>query len=187
MCICEDDVIFQDGFIEKMLAAVNEMEQTHKLSKYLLDLYLPYGLLPEPSFRSGQYCAKYHAQSFYGTQCMYYPRPVAAELARFVHEQGVSHYRVQSDMLVREYANARSALYGTVRSLVQHIGFTTTGLAAFFHRAPTFHGGVPPLNSSSCEAGVQLRKPILQNELLEALRCFVSRVPLRKENRRTKN
>ena len=79
MCICEDDVIFQDGFIEKMLAAVNEME------------------------------------------------------------------------------------------------------------APTFDGGVPPLNSSSCEAVVQLRKPILQNELLEALRCFVSRVPLRKENRRTKN
>jgi hypothetical protein len=53
-----------------MLAAVNEMEQTHKLTEYLLDLYLPYGLLPEPSFRCGQCCAKYHAQSFYGTQCM---------------------------------------------------------------------------------------------------------------------
>jgi len=37
--------LFQDGFIEKMLAAVNEMEQTHRLTKYLLDLHLPDGLL----------------------------------------------------------------------------------------------------------------------------------------------
>lgn len=86
ICICEDDVIFQDGFIEKMLAAVNEMEQTHRLTKYMLDLYLPDGLLPEPSFRWGQYYAKYHATSFYGTQCMFYPRPVVLELARFIHE-----------------------------------------------------------------------------------------------------
>jgi CheY-like chemotaxis protein len=155
ICICEDDVIFQDGFIEKMLAAVNEMEQTHKLTKYLLNLYLPYGLLPEPSVRCGPCCAKYNAQSFYGTQCLYYPRPVALELAQFVHEHGVSHYRIPGDMLVREYASARNALYGTVRSLVQHIGFTTTGLACFFHRAPTFHGGVPSLNSFSCDAGIQ--------------------------------
>lgn len=41
ICICEDDVIFQEGFIEKMLAAVNEMQQTHRLTKYMLDLYLP--------------------------------------------------------------------------------------------------------------------------------------------------
>ena len=155
ICICEDDVIFQDGFIEKMLAAVNEMEQTHKLTKYLLNLYLPSGLLPEPSFRFGQYCAKYDAQSFYGTQCMYYPRSVALELARFVHEHGVSHYRLEGDMLVREYAIEINGLYGTVRSLVQHIGFITTGLAGFFHRAPTFHAGVPSLNSSGCDAGKQ--------------------------------
>jgi hypothetical protein len=142
ICICEDDVIFQDGFIDKMLSAVNEMEETHKLTKYLLDLYLPDGLLPEPSFRCGPYCAKYQAPSFYGTQCMYYPRPVVLELAQFVHEHGVSNYRVEGDMLVREYAIATDGLYGTVRSLVQHIGFISTGLAGFYHRAPTFHGGV---------------------------------------------
>jgi hypothetical protein len=142
ICICEDDVIFQDGFIDKMLSAVNEMEETHKLTKYLLDLYLPYGLLPEPSFRCGPYCAKYQAPSFYGTQCMYYPRPVVLELAQFVHEHGVSNYRVEGDMLVREYAIATDGLYGTVRSLVQHIGFISTGLAGFYHRAPTFHDGV---------------------------------------------
>ncbi len=33
----------------------------------------------------------------------------------------------------------------------------------------------------------QLRKPILHSELLEALRCFASRAPLREENRRTEN
>jgi CheY-like chemotaxis protein len=151
ICICEDDVVFQDGFIEKMLAAVNEMEQTHKLTKYLLDLYLPYGLLPEPSFRWGQYCVKYHALSFYGTQCMFYPRPVVLELAKFLHEHGVSHYRLEGDMLIREYAIATDGLYGTVRSLVQHIGFVSSGLAGFFHRAPTFHGGVPSPNSSNVD------------------------------------
>jgi hypothetical protein len=45
-------------------------------------------------------------------------------------------------MLVREYAIATDGLYGMVRSLVQHIGFISTGLAGFYHRAPTFHGGV---------------------------------------------
>jgi hypothetical protein len=94
------------------------------------------------SIRCGPYCAKYQAPSFYGTQCMYYPRPVVLELAQFVHEHGVSNYRVEGDMLVREYAIATDGLYGTVRSLVQHIGFISTGLAGFYHRAPTFHGGV---------------------------------------------
>jgi len=106
----------------------------------MLDLYLPEGLLPEPSFRWKQYYAKYHATSFYGTQCMFNLRPVVLELAQFVHEHGVSHYRLEGDMLMREYAIATDGLYGTVRSLVQHIGFISTGLASFFHRASTFDG-----------------------------------------------
>jgi hypothetical protein len=41
ICICEDDAIFQDRFIELMIAAINAIEQEHEVAKYLLDMYIP--------------------------------------------------------------------------------------------------------------------------------------------------
>ena len=58
LCICEDDVVFQDRFVEKMLEAANEMENEHKITKYILDFYLPYGFSPKASDYCGTYCQK---------------------------------------------------------------------------------------------------------------------------------
>ena len=138
LCIFEDDIMFQDRFVEKMMAAVNEMENEHKLDKYLLDLYLPYGFSPDVSFGSGKLCAKYYPQNFYGTQGIYYPRSIVPEIAQLIYNEGVVDYQKPGDMLIAQYAIATNLLYGTKRSLVQHTGFHSTGLATMFHRSPSF-------------------------------------------------
>ena len=139
LCICEDDVMFQDGFVEKMVESVNEIENEHKLDKYLLDLYLPYGFYPDPSFRSGKMCTKYYPKRFYGTQCMYYPQNIVTEIAQVIYEQGVAEYLLPGDLIIGQYATVKNILYGTKRSLVQHAGFHSTGLAGVFHRSPSFN------------------------------------------------
>lgn len=137
LCICEDDVIFQEGFLSKLLAAVNEIEKTQKPADYLLTAYLPYGA--EQLLRLGKASTKNNAHTFYGNQCVYYPRGTATELAQFIYQNGVVQQFGPSDLLVREYAAQKNALYGTVRSLVQHVGFHSTGFPQFFHRAASFH------------------------------------------------
>jgi CheY-like chemotaxis protein len=175
LCVCEDDIIFQDGFIKKMLAAVNEMEQRHKPTKYLLDLYMAYGRNSEPTSRLGRFCAKYSARAFYGTQCMYYPSSLVPEVAQLIYEHGVEQFRLPSDLLVGEYANETGTLYGTVRSLVDHIGFHSTGVATFFHRASTFHEDFPPLDFSEIveqKMGFERIRFNLQESLAEPIRIL---------------
>lgn len=158
LCICEDDVIFQDRFIEKMLAAINEMENKHKIVDYLLDFYLPYGFSPDPSFSSGILCTKYYPQTFYGTQCMYYPCNMVPLIAQLIYELGVVDYQSPGDMLIGQYATDNNLLYGTKYSLVQHIGFQSTGLAGIFHRSPYFDKFEPSLELVSNCTGVAVEK-----------------------------
>ena len=146
LCICEDDVAFQDGFIEKMLSALNELEQDHKLHHYLLDLYLPNSLMPDPAFGRGKAVTKYLPRNFYGTQCIYYPISIVPEVARLIFEQGVAEYHSPGDLLIGKYLWSTDCLYGPWHSLVQHIGFHSTGLAGMFHRSYTFNTTAEAVN-----------------------------------------
>jgi len=142
MCVCEDDIVVCDGFISRLLATVEEMEGAHGLRKYLLACYAPYRLGVEPAYRRGRYFASYAAESYYGTQCMYYPAAVLDELADHMRRFGVDEHRAPADMLVKEYGIAINGVYGTVKSIAQHIGRQSTGLGGF-HAAPTFGEELP--------------------------------------------
>jgi hypothetical protein len=140
LCVCEDDVVFCDGFVEKLLATVREMEEVHGLRRYLLACYVPYRL-DEPALHRGKRFASYPAHGYYGSQCMYYPREVLAELAGKMDAEGVESPLQPADMIVKDFGIAIDGIYGTTRSLVQHVGRQTTGLGGF-HASPTFEGVV---------------------------------------------
>jgi hypothetical protein len=140
LCVCEDDVVFCDGFVEKLLATVREMEENYGLIRYLLACYVPYRL-DEPGLQRGKRFASYPAHGFYGTQCMYYPRSVVAEVAERMSKEGVESPTQPADMIVKDFGIEIDGVYGTTRSLVQHIGSQTTGLGSF-HTSPTFEGAM---------------------------------------------
>ncbi len=140
LCVCEDDVVFCDNFIEKLLATVREMEEENGLSRYVLACYVPYRL-DEPALERGKRFASYPAHSYYGTQCMYYPRSVVTELAERMQQEGVESYTQPVDMIVKDFGTEIDGIYGTTRSLVQHVGRQTTGLG-HFHTSPTFEGAL---------------------------------------------
>lgn len=140
ICICEDDVLFQDGFVGSMLSAINEMEQEHKILQYALRLFIPFEFGSEHPVPVGKYCSQYNPRTFYGNQCMYYPSRVSPEIAEVIHKHGIVRYRAPADLLVRAYVEETGALYGTSRSLVQHVGFSST-LASMFAHAPSFREG----------------------------------------------
>lgn len=137
LIICEDDVVVRDHFLAHLLATINEMEEQFSLSRYLLALYVPYRLADVPAFRRGRFFASYNAPMFYGTQCMYYPATVVGELRDWMEHKGVNNHTQPGDFVVKDYGKSINAIYGTVASLAQHIGRTTTGLGKF-HRSPTF-------------------------------------------------
>jgi CheY-like chemotaxis protein len=149
LCICEDDVIFRDGFVGMLTAAVNELEEKHQITEFLLDLYAPYGFRVDPSW-TGRLCVKYDKRIFYGTQCMYYSRKVVERIAQEFYNNGMDPDRldpIPGDLLLGQYIEAHNMLYGVVPSLVQHIGVCSTGLAGSFHHAPSFQEEFPDVDN----------------------------------------
>ena len=144
LCVCEDDVVFRDGFVSKLIRTVGEMEDEDGIAKYILACYVPYRLADDPSLRRGRYYASYFAPTFYGTQCVYYPATVLDDVAECMCRDGVENYKHPGDFIVRDYAHSINALYGTVASLVQHIGRVSTGLGRF-HSSPTFADPFPEI------------------------------------------
>lgn len=142
LLLVEDDVVFRDGFLRKLMAAIDEMENNHGLYQYVLALYVPYKLRENPSLRRGQFYCSYYAPLFYGTQAVYYPHSVLRPLANLIRETGVDECREPGDMIVKRYGESINAIYGTVASLVQHIGVQSTGLG-HFHTTPTFEEVFP--------------------------------------------
>lgn len=142
ICICEDDIVFRDGFVSKLLRTIGEMEDANGIAKYILSCYVPYCLQDEPGSAKCRCYASYNASAFYGTQCVYYPRTVLAEVATSIFHDGVQVYKQPGDFIVRDYAKSIEALYGTIVSLTQHIGRVSTGIG-YFHTAPTFNEPFP--------------------------------------------
>ena len=83
----------------------------------------------------GVYYQSYVASSFYGTQALYYAPGVAA--AVMDHLAATPSRTV--DMALRNRLVKDQNVYATIRSLAQHIGYTSTGLAGHMHRAADFH------------------------------------------------
>jgi len=137
LLVCEDDIVFQDGFFDAALATIEELEEQRGPAPFILALYACYDLRNQPSPPGGERYARYEAHAFYGTQCVYFAAPLLPELADLVMREGFEMGTEPYDMVLKRYCLGNDLLFASRSSLVQHIGNTSTGLGNF-HATPTF-------------------------------------------------
>jgi len=142
LCVCEDDVVFRDLFVQRLLTTIDELEAHTGKTDYCLALFTDCDLERDPSFYRGRHFCSY-GWPFRGTQCMYYPRAVAAELRDYIQEHGVTKTEDCGDLLIaRLYADR---MYASPRSLVNHIGRVSTGLGGL-PESPSFSRPYVPIS-----------------------------------------
>ncbi len=137
LIVCEDDVVFRNGWIEKLCCALNEMQQD-SIKDFVLSL-TPHTIMRLIASAGAPIIAAIFASSFYGTQCVFYCASQVGEISRRVWRHGVQIYRAPYDLLLKRHCELKQNLYTTRVSLNQHIGRNSTGLGSGNHRSPTFH------------------------------------------------
>ena len=148
ICVCEDDIVFRDEFLRHLLATVDEMDEDG-LRDYCLALFTPYDSESNPSlFRGTRFCK--YGESFYGTQCMYYPKHVAEELRGHIQRHGVDDPTKPGDLLIADLYGDR--MYACPRALANHIGAVSTGLGGC-GGSPSFHRLYLPLRRDEWGSG----------------------------------
>ena len=142
LCVCEDDIVFRDLFVQRLLATVDELEAHTGSADYCLALFTDRDLEQDASFYRGRYFCSY-GWDFHGTQSMYYPRGVAGDLGEYLQEHGVDRAEDCGDLLLGKLYGDR--MYASPRSLVDHIGAVSTGLGGS-PPSPTFHRPYVPIS-----------------------------------------
>jgi hypothetical protein len=142
ICVCEDDIVFRDLFVQRLLATVDELEAHTGAADYCLALFTDCDLEQEASFYRGRYFCSY-GWAFRGTQCMYYPRGVAEDVRGYLQEHGVDRTDDCGDLLIGKLYGDR--MYACPRSLADHIGAVSTGLGGL-PPSPTFHRPYVPIS-----------------------------------------
>jgi hypothetical protein len=145
--VCEDDVVFRDGFLGKLLQSLHELTR-RDLREFILAAYAAYDHEADRSLRRGRYYSSYPAHTFYGTQCVFFPRSEALHVAEEVRRRSVKQAGKPYDLVIHDYAVRRQHLYATRFSLAQHVGRRTSGLG-HFHQSPTFHRPWPAEEKSN--------------------------------------
>lgn len=118
LLLCEDDVVFCDGFLSRLLATVEEVER-HGNESYALSLASINDDFGEPHVRGERYTA-YPREVFSCIWAMYYPAAVLAELREYVWKHGAEQNRLPADLLVGELLGNR--MLASRPALAQHIG-----------------------------------------------------------------
>lgn len=103
--VCEDDLIFRDGWLGMLLECLNEM-QARGLTTFLLAAYSAYDH-EERSLRRGRYFSSYPAHHFFGTQAMLYTADELEPLRKLIWRHGVENPEEPYDLLIKRRAIAR--------------------------------------------------------------------------------
>ncbi len=141
LCVCEDDVVFRNGFVTKLVDTLNEMAHAG-LHNFVLAGYAAYCFDADGSLECGSSYCRYPADRFFGTQCMFYPQSVLPQVMDRIYRHGIILPEEPGDMLVKQYCVQAQNLYAIRKSIVQHVGQTSTGLG-YFHNSPSFHESWP--------------------------------------------
>ena len=135
--VVEDDIEFAKGWEARLDRTIREIVAIHG-DNFLLSLYCAYGFVL-PAYERGELFTKYPLEVFAGTQGIYLPARIRADFRTHLKEHGVDGFRVNYDMILREYLMQNDIpTYVTAPSLVQHMGLVTTGLSQNRHYSPVF-------------------------------------------------
>lgn len=148
ICICEDDIVFRDSFLERLIDTVDEIEHAD-IVDYGLALTSAYDFEDDPSLYCGARFCKY-GYGFYGTQCMYFPKGSMCRLREYIFEHGVQTYTQPVDLLIKALYGER--MYACPRALANHIGSVSTGLGGAAS-SPSFFREYACLTPESWGAG----------------------------------
>jgi len=135
ICVCEDDIVFRDLFLQRLVETVDEMENDAGLRDYCLALFAAYDFERDPTFYRGERFCSY-GYAFYGTTCMYYPKHVALEIRDYIKRHGVDAAAKPGDLLIQDLYGDR--MYACPRALANHVGTRSTGLGGG-EESPSFH------------------------------------------------
>lgn len=134
--VCEDDIVFRDGWLRMLLEALNEMCEDG-ITAPIVSLYSPHDH-ENDSLRRGRFYSSYFASSFYGTQSMFFSADQLSAISRVVLSESARTFRLPYDLAISGYCTEQQNLYTTRHSLVQHIGRVSTGLGDGRHTSPSF-------------------------------------------------
>jgi len=129
----EDDLEFDPAFWAKLndILTLNSIQ-----SRTAIALYACYDNGPKQNKLS-----EYYVNSYYGTQCMLYTPDIVPGAADFIKMFGSESYNEPGDMLLKAFLRSNAyCLYHSHRSLVQHIGYVSTGLGNH-HMSGTYKQG----------------------------------------------
>jgi hypothetical protein len=131
LIVLEDDIMVRPDWLRCLRLALDEMK-AHGHRGFVLSLYYPADIA---RVHRGAFHQSYFAPSFYGTQALYFAPGLVAD----VIDHLAATPKRTVDIALRNWFIQQQNVYATIRSLAQHIGYTTTGLAGHMHRAPDFH------------------------------------------------
>jgi len=134
LMVCEDDILFRDGWVGMLLDALNEVSPNQQ--EFMLAAYSPRDNEAQNG-PPGSYISGYPAEEFYGTQAMVFSKREASFVRDTIWKRGVERVDAPYDILIKERAMEIRNLVATRHSLVQHIGFISTGLGSY-HQSPSF-------------------------------------------------
>lgn len=140
LIVCEDDIIYRNGWLVKLCQALNEME-TNGLTEFVISLYSASNH-DAPWLRRGEYYSSYVASNFFGTQCVFYTASELQEITSLIWKCGVEQHQEPYDLLVKRHCERKQNLYTTRVALAQHVGQQSTGLG-WWHCSPTFDSPWP--------------------------------------------
>lgn len=135
--IIEDDIFFTSNFEYYFNHILNDIEnyKSQVSEKFVVALYSCYRWTDDYTDRPR--LVQYPVESFYGTQAMLYDEYTAENFAEYLGNNiGVEAY----DLALKTYISniePDTKLLASTRSLVQHIGQSTSGLG-FFHQAGNY-------------------------------------------------
>lgn len=130
--IVEDDVFFSPGFLEHLGTILDIISsRSLQIEDYAVALYSCYSW-----GREDLDIVPYPVDDFYGTQAMLYNVKTAREFGHFLMGRvGREPYDLALKSFIAD--NPMTNLFASTRSLVQHIGESTSGLG-FFHQTNNF-------------------------------------------------
>ena len=142
LCICEDDIVFADGFVYKLLQAVEEIRRQQS-PKYLLAVYSAYDNASDPARKRGTFYCSYNSSCHYGNCCLFISRETLCDLADYVKVHAVENDEAPVDIIVGRYGEAiwernEGGMYQTICSLAQHVGYVSGGTSAQYFSSPSF-------------------------------------------------